>query len=167
MSKMKTGLLALVILFALALSACGDHTATTAPAATTAAANQPAATTGSGLPGITGASSIALPAALKDQASAYTSSVKNGKFDAFKVSDQPAKVETSLTEAFKKAGWEDKSSVYAASASALKAQGVFVLLFQKGNSVASVVGYPGSMVAPLGAGVGANETFYMVVSGNA
>jgi hypothetical protein len=177
MFKHKFGLVVLLALLVAVLSACGDSTATTAPATTavtsTTAAAVPASTTAatnpgsdSGLPSISGATTVALPDMLKQQASAYTSNVKNGSFAAYKVGDQPSKVEGTVSDSFKKAGWEDKSAMYASAAAPLKSQGIFLLTFQKGTQVATVVGYPGSVAAPLGAGVGVNDTFYMVISGS-
>jgi phage tail protein X len=170
MFKNKFALVALFALLVMALAACGDPTATTAPAttavtsSTTAAANPGSGDTG--LPALSGATDVTLPDVLKQQASAYTSAVKNGNFAAFKIGDQPAKVQSSLADSFKKAGWDDKSSALAAGADAMKAQGIFILVFQKGSKIATVVGYPGTLAGSMGAGVGPNDTFYMVVSGN-
>ncbi|MEI6046848.1 MAG: hypothetical protein WCS37_21075 [Chloroflexota bacterium] len=158
MFKNKFSLMLLVALLVMALTACGDATSTATPA------NSVGDT--SGLPVLSGATSIALPDALKQQGIGYANAVKNGSFTAYKSSDQPSKVESALTDLFKKAGWEDKSAIYASAASALKSQGIFMLTFQKGTSIASAIGYPGSVATALGASVGSNETFYMVVSGN-
>ncbi len=172
MSKKNLLLVMLVLLMAAMLAACGDNTATSAAtsAATTAAATKDAGTNTGGdasIPSISGASAVDLPGMMKDQAGAFTANVKNGTFAAYKTADASSKVESSLSDGFKKAGWDDKSGMYAQAATALKSSGAFVLVFQKGNKVATVIGYPGQVAAAMGASVGQSDTFYMVISGEA
>ncbi len=172
MRSKKFNLLVVGLFLLTLLAACGDNTATTAAtsAATTAAATKDAGTNTGGdasIPTINGASTVDLPGMMKDQAGAFTANVKNGTFAAYKTADASSKVESSLSDSFKKAGWDDKSGMYAQAATALKSSGAFVLVFQKGNKVATVIGYPGQVASAMGANVGASDTFYMVISGEA
>ncbi len=176
MSKPKMFLLTLVALMmtAVALAACGDPTATNAPAATaaqsaakttTASGATTAATTGGSVPTPAGASAISLPDMLKSQVGPYLSSVPNGVFSSYKFGDQPAKAKSAIADSFKKDGWDDKSAMMGQAAGTMEAQGIFLLLFQKGGKMAQVIGYPGSIAKPMGASIGDSETFYIVVSG--
>lgn len=179
MSGKKSGfwLVAIFLGFSALLSACGDATPTTSTAPTSSNNNvaaqttQAASTTGAatetGLPAISGATNVALPDVLKTQLNAYSSTIKNSQFAAFKVADASAKAETSVVDSYKKAGWEDKSASMAAATSQLSSMGVFVKIYQKGTQTAMVFGYPGSMAASMGSNVGQSDTLVLVVSGQA
>ncbi len=147
--------LAIVALLAIALVACGDNTATSAPAATTASGS--AATTAAGTSSnsnffmLSGATSAPVPDALKAALSTYESQYPGSKAQAFKTSEQPAKVKESLAAAFTKEGWTNVTP------NVPDAGGGFALGFTKNNKGAAVVAFPGMM-----AGLGQNEINYIV-----
>lgn len=165
----------LFLLLAVVVAACGDATNTPEPAknnvsgsATTAAATVATggSTTTSGLPTPANAKQVSvIPDMLKAQAEQYTKSIPNGTFSAFKVADQAGKVQSALSEAFTKGGWQDNSAALGQANEALKQQGIFVLSFQKNGKMAVAVGYPGTMASAMGmSDVSASDTFYMLVS---
>ncbi len=161
-----------IMLVSVMLSACGDNTATTAPsnpvsAVTTQAGNATTAAVANagGVPVPAGVTAVTLPGTLQQAAQPYLSSVPNGTFAAYKSSDKTDKIKNSVVDSFKKAGWDDKSETLKAAAGPLEQQGMFLVLFQKGGKVAQVIGYPGKMVAPMGAGVADSDTLLLFVSG--
>lgn len=181
MRKGKKFLVSMVALMTLAggLAACGDNgpstsdTTTSAAVTTTVAANNAATTTSNisssaVVPNLSSASEVStIPDSMKAAVQPYTTSVPNGTFKAYKVGEQTDKAQSELNDAFNKGGWQSNSAMTGQTNAALQQQGIFYLLFQKGTSVASVIGYPGSLASSMGiGGVGSSDTFYIVVSAN-
>jgi ABC-type phosphate transport system substrate-binding protein len=148
-------LMVIFVLVAGLLAACGDPTATTAPAATTSggtAATTAASGTSSGnFFMVSGASSTSVPSMLQAALTQYESQYPGVKAQAFKTSEAAAKVKTSLADAFQKEGWQNLTA-----GSPDTPQG-FVLSFTKGNKGAAVVAFSGAM-----AGLSQNELIYIV-----
>ncbi len=148
-------ILALVTLLAAFLVACGDNTATSAPAATTAssgsAATTAAASSGGSFYVVNGATATAVPDALKTALASYESQYSGAKAQAYKISEQPAKVKEMLSSAFSKEGWQNLTANVPDTA------GGFVLGFTKNNKGAAAVAFPGAM-----AGLGASDLIYIV-----
>ena len=134
-----------LIVVSLALVACGDSTATPAPAATTvanapaatkaaattAAATTAAATTAAsaattaaaanvgplaGVPPYPGASLVDLPDTIKNTfSSSVGSSVKNPQIGAFSTADDGTKVKAYYIDYFSKNGWKDAAALLGSS----------------------------------------------------
>jgi len=160
----------------MALVACGDSTATPAPAATTVA-NVPAATTAAAkttaaaattaaagattaatgnstaladVPTYPSGTVITLPDAVKTQfTSSVGSSVKNPQLGAFTSTDDNAKIKAFYLDYFTKNGWKDLSASMGAAASSLDQLGGFYLIYNKDKTVFLVLGLPGSAAAAL------------------
>jgi hypothetical protein len=144
-------LMVLVLVMSVFLAACGDETAT--------------------IPTYSGASAVTLPDTIKSQFTASAGSVKNPKVEAFKSSDEAAKIKSGLVDGFKKNGWTDKTDEAMKSAGdsfkQLEGMGAFVIGFEKGSSAAVVMGLPGSLAGALSiSGVEQKDTLYMVFSGS-
>jgi len=148
--------LAILALLAITLVACGENTATSAPAAATTASGS-AATTTAGTSSnanffvLSGATSAPVPDALKTALSTYQTQYPGSTAQAFKISDASAKVKDSLAAAFTKEGWANVTP------NVPDAGGGFGLAFTKANKGAAVVAFPGVM-----AGLGQNELIYIV-----
>lgn len=165
-----------LLVVSMALVACGDNTATPAPAATTVA-NAPAATTAAakttaaattaasaattaatggtnalaGVPPYPGGSVVELPDTIKTQfTSSVGSSVKNPQIGAFTTADDGTKVKAYYTDYFTKNGWKDAAALVGAAATQFDSLGGFYLLYTKDKSVFVVIGLPGSAAAALG-----------------
>ncbi|MEI7554642.1 hypothetical protein [Candidatus Chlorohelix sp.] len=144
----KLGLMIIVVLMmTIALVACGDEAAV--------------------VPTYSGASTVTLPDSLKTQMeTSMGANVKNAKIEAFKTSDDAAKVKTSLADGFKKNGWDDKSKDLGDTTTQMDSIGAFAMLYQKGTSAAGVIGFPGAIAGAMGfAGATDKDTVYIIASG--
>lgn len=149
MRKRLACLLVIATLLSLALVACGDETAP--------------------VPTYPGATSITLTDSVKSQFSAGLANVKNASVDAFKSSDDLAKIKSAFETNFKNAGWSDVASQISSQAGvkAITDAGGFVIAYAKGNKSASVLGVPSQYAEGSGfTGVNANENPFVVISGN-
>ncbi len=146
--------LVVALLLSTLLVACGDETAT--------------------VPTYTGASTVTVP---DDFSKSITSGLKDGKLknpkvEAFKSTDAASKVKSGLTDGFSKGGWSDKTSdltkeLGGDNLKVFEQAGGFVLGYEKGNKAAAVLGFPGAIASGIGfKDIGANDTVYMVLSGN-
>jgi hypothetical protein len=148
-------------------------TPTAAASGTTAAATTAATGTSTGtaadVPTYPGAVLVTLPEALQTQfASSLGSSVKNGKLEAYKVTDTDTQVKDYFTKQFVANGWNDSSSLFPASSTAqLTALGIgLVGPYVSAPKIALVMIMPGSLFAGQ-AGVAATDLVYMVITGTA
>jgi hypothetical protein len=176
------GILGLLV-FSLAMAACGDSptavpaaatpavtTAVMAPAATTATTSSGTAAAAAVVPTYSGATSVTLPDAVKNDPGDLAKKLKNMTFTAFTTSDDPGKVKASFLSSFPGGGWSDiTAQEFPASATQqLTTMGVTPLAFQKGNQTATVTIYTGGDVTKAMGfpDVTTGSTLYLVVSGN-
>ncbi len=149
MTKRLSFLFIFALLLSLVLVACGDETAL--------------------VPAYSGANSVTVPEIVKTQFAASVNQFNNGTVEAYKTTDDIAKVKSGFESNFKSGGWEDKTSTYAGGTDLkpLQDAGMFIIAYQKGNKAAVIFGVPNAMSAPMGfTSLNANENVYMVISGN-
>lgn len=148
-------LLGLFLLGSVMLAACGDEKAE--------------------VPKYAGATALTVPATIQTQFSnAFSSDAKfrNSKVEAYKSADAPDKIKTGLVDAFSKEGWQDilndvRKSGGEEAIKTFESMGGFIISYAKGNKGAVAMSFPGAAAGPLGfTDVGANDTIFLVVSGN-
>jgi hypothetical protein len=145
-------MLVLVLLFALAMGACGEVRDTLMEE----------------VPEFKDGTVVELPATFKTQLESSLKSIKEKKYEAVKTAQTPAQVKQFYDEGFKKNGWEDKSNRIENDTVALANQlQSTTLIYQKGNKTATVLSLKGSEAAKIGFNnVAQNETLFLLIIGN-
>ena len=138
MIKRMVGLVAVLLLMAASLAACGDGDK---------------AQTGT-VPVYPNGTSVILPADVTSKLDVSANgTIKNGKVDTYTTTDASEKAKTTIADAFKKNGWEDKTqSMNLAQANKDgNSQGIYSFGFQAGDKAAVVVVMPASFASMMGA----------------
>lgn len=123
------------------------------------------------IPSYTGATTLTLPDAAKTSFGSSLKDAKNVKIDAYKTSDDSAKVKSFFADNLSKGGWADKSGDISKdsgdSIKSFESLGGFILGYEKGGRQVAVLGMPNVAAGPLGfTDVGPNDTLYLVISGD-
>ena len=119
------------------------------------------------VPTYSGGTAVTLSDQTKNQFTSSLQGTKNAKLEAYKTSDDPAKVKSFFTDGFSKNGWNDKSGDIKDAAQSLEQLKGFMIGYEKDNKAAVVLGLPGSTGSAFGiTGANPTDTIYMVITGD-
>lgn len=149
------------LLLTLALAACGDTPAATAPAATIT----PAPTAAPAVPTYPGATALPQLDELKTVYQTAQEQWKNAKVDTYKSQDTADQIKSGLTEAFKKNGWVDDSALLAKNNATFSANGGFYTGFHNGNQYVTLIGLPVASIGDSIQQLNNSTTLFLVVVG--